>query len=320
MSPDVYPDMVGKMAAHLRARQDAGGYDRVTSAEQFAEVLTQDLQAASGDKHLIVEFSPAPLAADMPSVPPETPINPEPVSEADAARVGHVWRGKNCMFVNVAALPGNIGYLKFNAFLPPASCGETASAAMRFVADCAALIIDLRDNTGGDPAMVAFRSLYLFSGPVHLDELDEPRADVTGAILDDAVVPGRKFLGKSVFVLTSNRTFSAAEAFAYSLQMLKRATIVGETSGGGAHAALPLRIDPHFRVALPFARSINPISGTNWEGRGVTPDISTKEEVAVQSAYGAALAELLPGMPPSKERDAIKREIDALAQVVKSKR
>jgi C-terminal processing protease CtpA/Prc len=212
------------------------------------------------------------------------------------------------------------GYLKFNAFPSPRVCGETTTAAMTVLADCHALIIDLRDNSGGDPAMVGFVASYLFDAPVHLNDMHHGRTNATVQSWTTAVVPGRRFIGKPVFVVISPRTFSAAEEFTYALKVLGRATIVGEPSGGGAHAALSLRIDSHFHVAIPFARSINPISHSNWEGKGVEPDMSVRQDVAVHAAHRAALEGILKQSLTVMQREAVQRQIDALTAIIQPKR
>jgi len=302
----------------IRAREIAGGYNNL-SAEQFVRALTRDLQAISGDRHFRVEFSRQPINSNVPSSPPAVPLTPWPASEAYEARLRSLWREQNCTFVNVAVLPVNIGYVKFNGFPPPSLCGDTAAAAMRFVADSRALVIDLLDNGGGDPAMMTFIASYLFSEPVHLNDLYEPRTKQTVQSWTLPFVSGPKFIGKSVFVVTSPRTFSAAEGFAYALQARKRAIVVGETTGGGAHAALPLRINSHFSVAVPFARTINPVTGSSWEGRGVQPDVRSAEPVAVHTAYRAALRELAQSLPPSDQRTTVEREIERLTRLIESK-
>jgi retinol-binding protein 3 len=316
----VSAEIARKVEAAIRTRHAALEYERFVNAAQFAEALTRDLQTAAGDKHLVVDFSEEPISPGTPSSPPDTPVSPWPASAADAASVRNTWQRRNCMFVNVATFVGNVGYVKFDAFLWPDVCAETAAAAMSLVADCNALIVDLRDNVGGDPAMVAFIASYLFSRPVHLNSLHEPRTDATVQSWTLPVVPGRRFTGQSVFVLISPRTFSAAEEFAYDLQMLKRATIVGEASAGGAHAALPLRLDSHFRVAVPFARSVNPLSRTNWEGRGVEPDVLIREDFAIQAAYRMSLQELIPQIAGVNERQVVQTAIETLTDVLESRR
>jgi hypothetical protein len=309
----VFPDIAQKMAADIGARESSGQYDHLAIGAEFALALTRDLQAVSGDKHLRVEFSSKPLK-NVPSSPPAAPLTPLPASNEEDESLQKKWRSENCMFLNVALMAGNVGYLRLDAFRPPRVCGETAAAAMRFVADTNALIIDLRNNSGGDPAMGAFLSSYFFSEPAHLNDLYERSTDVTVQSWTLPFVPGPRYTSKPIFILTSPRTFSAAEEFAYSLQALKRATIVGETSGGGAHAAIRLRIDDHFCVAVPFARSVNPTSKTTWEKKGVEPDLRVPENVAVQAAYRSALTEFASSMPHSEQRVAIEREIASLGK------
>jgi C-terminal processing protease CtpA/Prc len=203
----------------------------------------------------------------------------------------------NCAFVKVEQLPGNVGYVKFNGFMDPEACGPTASAAMSFVAGTDALIIDLRENGGGDPKMVAFVSSYIFSDSTHLNDLWTRKTNVTEQYWTRPSVPGKHFGGeKPVYVLTSKRTFSGAEEFSYNLKNLKRATIVGETTGGGAHPVNGQRIDEHFVIGVPFARAINPISKTNWEGTGVEPDVKVPASDALTTAQKLA-AERLSSKP-----------------------
>jgi C-terminal processing protease CtpA/Prc len=191
----------------------------------------------------------------------------------------------NCGFVKVEQLDGNVGYVKFNGFADVDFCGATASSAMNFVAASRALIVDLRDNGGGSPAMVAYVSSYLFSTRTHLNDLWTRRTGATQEFWTRDDIPGRRFGGeKPVYVLTSARTFSGAEEFTYNLKSLKRATIIGETTGGGAHPVSGHRIDDHFMIGVPFARAVNPITHTNWEGVGVTPDVKVPAADALATA------------------------------------
>jgi C-terminal processing protease CtpA/Prc len=175
-------------------------------------------------------------------------------------------------------------------FADPQLCGATAAAAMNFLAGTRAIIFDLRANGGGDPAMVALLSSYLFAEPTHLNDLWERKTGTTQQFWTLPYVPGRRMDGKPVYVLTSHRTFSGAEEFAYNLKNLKRATIVGEVTGGGAHPVSPHRIDDHFVIGVPFARAVNPISKTNWEGTGVEPDVKVAAADALDTAVKLAMA------------------------------
>jgi hypothetical protein len=259
----VFPDVAKKMGEALRAREKRGEYNSVTNGLSFAALLTEHLRDVSHDRHLGVDFSPARF--------PVMQAAPDPDM---VARMRQRMESMNCGFVRAEQLPGNVGYLKFNFFADPDVCGPTASAAMNFLANVDAMIIDLRDNGGGAPKMVAYVSSYLFSQRTHLNDLWTRRTNVTDEYWTRDDVPGKRFGGeKPVYVLTSRRTFSGAEEFSYNLKNLKRATLVGETTGGGAHPVNGQRIDDHFMIGVPFARAINPISKTNWEGVGVEPDV-----------------------------------------------
>jgi len=195
----------------------------------------------------------------------------------------------NCGFEKVEHLSGNIGYVKFDMFADPEVCGPTAIAAMNLLSNVDAIIFDLRENGGGDPAMIALISTFLFDQPTHLNDLWERKNDVTHQYWTLPYVPGKRLDGKPVYVLTSKVTFSGAEEFSYNLKNLKRATIVGETTGGGAHPVSGQRIDDHFLIGVPYARAINPISKTNWEGTGVEPDVKVAASNALTTAEKLAL-------------------------------
>ena len=273
----VSPELAKKMEEAIRARQKRGEYDSVSEGDALATLLTNQLQEVSHDKHLRVDFSPA----KMPDLPPK------PTADAIAQYRKQMQR-MNCGFDKVEVLSGNIGYVKFNMFADPEVCGPTAVAAMNFLANVDAIIFDLRDNGGGDPKMVAFISTYLFAEPTHLNDLWERKTDSTQQYWTLPYVPGTRLDGKPAYVLTSKRTFSGAEEFTYNLKNLKRATIVGETTGGGAHPVAGHRIDDHFMIGVPFAKAVNPISKTNWEGTGVEPDVKVAAADALATAQKLA--------------------------------
>lgn len=268
----VFPDVGKKLSAALRKAQRRGTYQAITDGQILAWRLSDDLWAIARDGHLGVHFTKEVLPNDEPGQDPDT--DPEARQKLLSS---------NCGFEKVEHLPPNIGYLKFNVFADPGICASTAAAAMNFVADSDALILDLRDNHGGG-AMAQFIASYLFAEPTHLmDNYNRPD-NATEEDWTLPYVPGRKFIGKPVFILTSKRTFSAAEAFCYALKTLKRATLVGETTGGGAHPIEPHRIDDHFSIIVPTGRSISPITKTNWERVGVEPDIKVAAADALDEA------------------------------------
>ena len=273
----VFPDKAKSMEAAIRARQKSGAYDSVTDGDVFARMLTDNLREVSHDKHLRVNYSPAVLPAREPEGDPGS--DPEYRKQMEAV---------NCGFDKVERLPSNIGYLKFDMFADPEVCGPTAVAAMNFLGNVDAIIFDLRENGGGDPKMIALISSYLFEEPAHLNDLYNRKENTTTQYWTLPYVPGKKLAKKPVFVLTSKGTFSGAEEFSYNLKNLKRATLVGETTGGGAHPVSGHRIDDHFMIGVPFARAINPISRTNWEGTGVEPDVKTPAAEALSEALKLA--------------------------------
>ncbi|GFE81438.1 hypothetical protein GCM10011487_34380 [Steroidobacter agaridevorans] len=270
----LFPDVGRTTAEKLGTQQKQGAYRDITDGRIFAIRLTDDLRTLTGDKHVTVDF----FAKSTP--PAEPTARPRP----DPARLA----ATNCGFAKAEHYPPNIGYLKLNGFEEPDHCGSTAVAAMTFLADSDSIIIDLRDNGGGAPRMAALISSYLFDEVVHLDDLYDRNQNITEQFWTVPYVPGKKKAGKNVFVLTSNRTFSAGEVFSYDLKSLKRATLIGETTAGGAHTVAPHRIDDHFFIRVPFGRFVNPITKTNWESTGVEPDVKVPAAEALDEALKRA--------------------------------
>ena len=273
----VYPELAQKMEDAIRVNQKRGEYDAITDPNAFANRLTKDLRAVSHDKHLGVNYSPVKL-------PPE---GQKPSAEEEA-QFRKMLERTNCSFEKVEVLSRNIGYFKLNAFPDPTICGPTAVAAMNFLAHVDAIIFDLRENGGGDPKMVAMISSYLFDKPTHLNDLYNRKEDSTTQYWTLPYVPGTTLANKPAFVLTSKSTFSGAEEFTYNLKNLKRATIVGETTGGGAHPVWGHNIDEHFMIGVPFARAVNPVTKTDWEGTGVAPDVKVEASQALDEAVKLA--------------------------------
>ncbi len=276
----VFPDIAKRMGDSARARLARGDYDAYDSGLRFARRLTDDFAAIAHDKHLDVMF----IASGLPAPRPESAAPAAPSAD-EIARARRQMDESNCEFEKVERLEGNVGYLKFDAFMDAELCAPTAAAAMTFLAGTRAMIIDLRQNGGGQPKMVALVTSYLFDKRTHINDLWTRQTNKTEEFWTSDSVAGRRFGGtKPVFVLTSARTFSGAEEFTNNLKVLKRATIVGETTGGGAHPVRGRRIDDHFMIGVPFARAINPITKTNWEGVGVEPDVKVPAGDALKTA------------------------------------
>jgi retinol-binding protein 3 len=306
----VFPEVAKKMEQSIRERVDKKEYDQITSAKQFATTLTNDLQAVSKDKHLRVRYSHE-------SIPERGPRREPTAEEREQRRRELTWM--NHGFAKVERLPGNIGYLEFYNFMDEELGADTVAAAMNFVNGTDALIIDMRSNGGGNPAMVALVCSYLFGAePVHLNDLYWREGNRTEEFWTRKELGGKRYLNKDVYVLTSKRTFSGAEEFTYNLKNLKRATIIGETTGGGAHPGGGFRISDHFGMFVPTGRAISPITKTNWEGTGVTPDISVPADQALLVARVMALKKALPTLRPDlkargeEEIQKLEKELAAL--------
>ena len=262
-----------KMADALAQHQRDGDYDDVTNGWVFANRLTEDLQKISNDKHLVVSFSP--VANGPPMRSPYT-VDPRLTNRAD------------CGFERSEKLPGEIGYIKIDQFVDPNMCKPKAIEVLTSLVGVKALVFDLRDAVGGHAGMVTFILGQLFDESVQLSAIRSREPAALQQLHVAERVSGLSFGATPVYVLTSSKTFSAAEWFAYDLQALKRAKIVGETTRGGAHTARPERIDARFGMNLPYAEVINPITGGNWEGSGVQPDVRVPAADALSAALQLA--------------------------------
>jgi Peptidase family S41 len=274
----VDPQVARKMAEALLAHEKNGDDDTATDGGAFAGLLTRQMREVSQDMHLDVIYSREPL--------PDLSVGP-PVEEI--ARYRKELEQDNCRFKKVQVLANNIGYLKLNAFPDPLPCEGTAKAAMASLNGADAVIIDLRENRGGEPEMVAMMAAYLFD---HREYWYNPRENTTQNSWTRSPVPGSRLGDKPVYVLTSAKTFSGAEQFCYNLKMLKRATLVGETTGGAAHAGVFHKIDDHFGIGIPETRPINPFGKTDWAETGVEPDVKVKAADALETALKLAAGRL----------------------------
>lgn len=274
----ILPEVGRKMADSLLEHEKNGDDNRAADGEALASLLTQQMRDVSQDRHLVVVYSAEPL--------PDRPSGPAPEVLADYRRE---MKQSNCTFEQVKILPNNIGYLKLNSFPDPSICRETAVAAMSRLNRAEAVIFDLRDNRGGQPETVALIAAYLFDHPEYLYN---PRENTTEQSWTQSRVPGNRLADKPAYILTSTRTYSGAEQFSYDLKMLKRATLVGETTGGGAHSGVFHRIDDHFGMGVPETRSINPFSKQDWEGTGVEPDVRVNASDALSTAMRLAANKL----------------------------
>ena len=307
----VFPDTAAKIERAVRERLDQGGYDKLTSARQFAEKLTADVQEVSRDKHLRVRYSFQPI--------PERAGGPREPSAEERAEFRREMTRINYGFQKVERLPGNIGYVEFRGFFDPEGGAETVASVFNFLSNTDAIIFDLRKNGGGDPKMVALICSYLFGAePVHLNDLHwrDGKTERVEEFWTLKEVAGKRYTGKDVYVLTSGYTFSGAEEFSYNLKNLKRATLVGETTGGGANPGGGNRLSAHFGAFIPTGRAVSPITKTNWEGTGVEPDVKVPADQALRTAQVIALKKAVEKTTDEELKRAIQREIDALQKEV----
>jgi hypothetical protein len=266
----VFPAVADDMRKSITGRRAKGEYASVTSPSELAATLTRDLQSVSHDKHLRVRYGNPPAPA------------PRPQGASAPGAIG-----------GAEILEGNVGYVEIRSFAYSArAIADAVAKEMSAVADADALIIDIRRNGGGAPEAVSLISSYLFGEqPVHLNSLYFRPDNTTEDFYTLRSVAGKRFgPDKPVYVLTSKATFSAAEEFAYNLQSRKRATIVGETSGGGAHPGGTQQVGEGFWVFVPAGRAINPITRTNWEGVGVIPEVPVPADSALTTALRLARA------------------------------
>jgi hypothetical protein len=300
----VFPDVAKRVAASLRAKDAAGGYAKATDAASFSRALSEDLATLGHDLHFHVaydpDFKPRPVEAGaLPSA--------EDVAHArdDIAQHGYG-------IDSVRRLPGNVGYLEVRAFPPAEFIGDAMTGALRLLSGTDALILDLRRNGGGEPDSVAYLLSHFFAegDGRHLNDIYSRTDNSTRQYWTLPSVAVR--YNKPIYVLTSRRTFSGGEEAAYDLQTQKRATLVGEVTGGGANPGEGYSLTHGFAAFIPNGRSINPVTKTNWEHVGVKPDIAVPAADAQKVAHAAILKTLLAASEDPEEQGELKELIAAV--------
>lgn len=299
----VFPAKVPAIAKALRSGL-SGKYRALSDPQAFANAVNADLEAVANDRHMRLLWSPDPL----PPLPDPAHVDPAMEKAQSEFMARH-----NYAIRDAKVLDGNIGYLKINGFLPPEEAGPTLSAAMAFLKNSDALIIDLRDNGGGDPDGVALLVSYLEPRDTLINTFHRRDKPVDDQIWTAPYVPGGRWsTDKPVYVLTSADTASGAEEFAYDMQQLKRGTVVGAVTWGGANPGAMVPIDDHFAIFVPNGSAVNPISKTNWEGVGVKPDVAADRAKALDIAHRLALRKLLE-RATGEERDQLQHALDSQA-------
>ncbi|MFJ2909887.1 S41 family peptidase [Streptomyces sp. NPDC087228] len=275
----VFPETAEQLTDLLQRRLAEGAYD-VDSAEELGRLVTEDLQSVNGDRHLRLKYHAAPVPPEQGAATLTAMRRDFDISLGGAPRV--------------ELLDGGVAVVELApALFPLEWAAEPLSAALTLASRARALIVDLRANQGGDPDTVAFVCSYLLDERTHLNTMhwrDGERREQSWSLPH---VPGARFGGsKPLYVLSSGITFSGAEELTYNLQQLGRAVVVGERTGGGAHPREGWTVHPHLEATIPLGRPVNPVSGTNWEGTGVQPDIPCAAADSLDRAHELALARL----------------------------
>ncbi|RUR14233.1 S41 family peptidase [Legionella sp. km772] len=271
VSPQIYKDV----EEILQVKR----YRGVEYPSDFSRKVTQDLYQLTKDKHLSVTYS-ATIVSDKKMESITDFLKSLPIAKPYM----------NFGFNEVRRLNCNIGYFSFDFFGPTDVSAKKFDASMKFLQDTDALIIDLRKNIGGDPKTVSYFVSYFFDKtPVHLNNIFWRKNNKVEEFWTSSNWPISRYINKNIYILTSKQTFSAAEEFAYDMQVLNRAIIIGEKTAGGANPGHKFRINDHFSIYIPTGKSINPITKTNWEGDGVHPNVLVLENHALEAAYGLAV-------------------------------
>ncbi|WP_374778095.1 S41 family peptidase [Streptomyces sp. NBC_01310] len=276
----VFPEKAVVVEAAIRGRLTAGAYEGL-DGPALCETVTAHLQEVCPDKHLRLLWTDEPQSLD-------------PVDE-DGGRAAFLvlMRATNQGVRRVERLEGNIGLIEIRRIATAEEGASVIGAAMQLVASSSALVLDLRACVGGSPEGAAMWCSYFFpDDQVHLNDIYDRTTDTTRQYWTVAHLAGPRFADRPVYVLTSEVTFSGGEDVAYTLQANGRAVLVGGTTRGGAHPTARHAVAEHVLVTVPTARTINPVTGSNWEGVGVVPDVQVPAEQALDTALKAALRRL----------------------------
>ncbi|WP_372950001.1 S41 family peptidase [Mariniphaga sp.] len=290
----IFPNVADSMQNFVISNVQSGEYDSITTGSEFAFRLTRDLQKISKDLHLKVEYN-------------ENNITEENNGSAETISQ-EIWLNQllaenNHGIKSKKILEGNIGYLEIPLFGPLERCADTLISAMQYVAGTDALILDLRSCRGSlDENTIPFLCSYFFAVPTHLFDFQTRETNTPKQFWTYAWVPGKRYVEKPIYILTSGRTFSGGEELAYDLKQTNRAFVVGEVTRGGANPTEFTVINSNFSISVPYMRSVNPVTQTNWEGIGVQPDIQVKSNIALYTAHIMALNSLFEKSSDENQR------------------
>jgi len=302
----VYPEKGQLMSKHIKSRYKKGAYNHITDPNQFANQLNKDLQQVHTDGHMGIFYNPG-MAEELEKPPLSEEERKQQQRERDLPWLLDI----NFAFQKLEILPGNIGYARIDGFAPLLPEAKPIfNGAFQFLKNTKAIIIDLRYNGGGDPTMVNQVESYFFGKKTHLLNIIDPGENKTHELYADPAKVDSVTLTMPMYILTSSKTFSGAEAFSYDMQSVKRATIVGEITGGGANLARGYSLGHGMVGQIPGARPYNPYTKTNWEGIGVKPDIAVPSEQALSKAQTAFFSELIAKATDEKEKNRLKWQLN----------
>ena len=298
----VFPDTAARINQALPAK--AGTYDKSTDAVAFGNMLSNDLRGLGNDKHFRVFYDPDfHERATADAVPRAEEMEHQRTETAQLAYG----------IEKVDRLPGNVAYVELRGFGPTELVADAYASTMKLVAGSDALILDLRRNGGGSPTSVSLWLSHFFApgDERHLNDIYTRNTGETQQFWTSTGV-GERYTGP-VYVLVSPRTFSGGEECAYDFQTQKRATLIGETTGGGANAGDRFALGHGMVVNIPTARAINPVTHANWEHVGVKPDIAVPAADAQKTAYVTILRNQLAKASDPDEKQEL-AELLALAE------
>jgi hypothetical protein len=305
----VFPEKSKLMADKLKSQYKKGTYKSLRDPFQIRLALENDIRSAHKDGHLHLNYDSV-WAKRLLERKQTTSINDDSIPLRRE-------RGENFFFKRVEILDGNIGYVQFHGFSSfVKEAKPMLSAAFRFVENTSAVIIDLRTNGGGSPSMVRQIASYFVNERTHLNDIYKRKGNETKEYWADPKDADGVTLLMPVYILTSKNTFSAAEDFTYAMQVNKRAVVVGDTTGGGAHPIDAFVIGQGYVMTIPVARSINPITKTDWEGTGVLPDVPARSNEALVKAQELILLNKLSKLSDEREKEQVQLNLLALRPTV----
>jgi hypothetical protein len=300
----IYPDKATLMVNNIKKNYKNGTYNKIKNKLELAMQLHKDVQQAQQDGHLRIDYDP-PFAKEL-----ENPLSKAEQKQEREAQLTMAHEG-NFAFIKTEILSGNIGYVRWDGFMEfVEEAKPTVDAAFKFVSNCKALIIDMRYNGGGSPDMVLYTQSYFFEQKTRMNDIINGNNDTLKGWTEPTITNFK--LNMPVYILTDKRTFSGAEDFTYGLQQAKRAVVVGDTTGGGAHPTGPCSIGQGFVLTIPTQRSFNIVTKTDWEGTGVRPNVAVPAEQALTKAQALVLNSLLLKVKDGKERDELQWNLTSI--------